>query len=42
MRLAAEAKQIDLQLDLDSAIAPISGDAVRLQQARVELAHERR
>ncbi len=32
VRLAATAKNIRLALDLDSAIAPISGDAVRLQQ----------
>jgi CheY-like chemotaxis protein/anti-sigma regulatory factor (Ser/Thr protein kinase) len=32
VRLAAEAKQIRLQLDLDNTAAPISGDATRLQQ----------
>lgn len=32
VRLAAEAKQIRLQLDLDRTVAPISGDAARLQQ----------
>ncbi|MBD6614669.1 PAS domain S-box protein [Komarekiella sp. 'clone 1'] len=32
VRLAAQAKNIQLQLDLDTAIAPISGDAARLQQ----------
>lgn len=32
VRLAAEAKNIRLALDLDSEIAPISGDATRLQQ----------
>ncbi|MBE8965204.1 PAS domain S-box protein [Nostocales cyanobacterium LEGE 12452] len=32
VRLAAEAKNIAIALDLDSEIAPISGDAVRLQQ----------
>ena len=32
VRLAAEAKQIRLQLDLDNTVAPISGDAARLQQ----------
>ncbi|WP_242055857.1 GAF domain-containing protein [Nostoc flagelliforme] len=32
VRLAAEAKHIKLQLDLDNTVAPISGDAVRLQQ----------
>nr|WP_322743965.1 PAS domain S-box protein [Nostoc edaphicum] len=30
--LAAEAKNIEIALDLDSEIAPISGDAARLQQ----------
>ncbi|MEP0921790.1 GAF domain-containing protein [Leptolyngbya sp. ST-U4] len=32
VRLAAEAKNIDILPDLDSAIAPVSGDAARLQQ----------
>ncbi len=32
VRLAAEAKNIAIALDLDSEIAPISGDAARLQQ----------
>ncbi|MCC5653311.1 PAS domain-containing protein [Nostoc sp. XA013] len=32
VRLAAEAKQIRLQLNLDNTVAPISGDAARLQQ----------
>ncbi|MBD2410188.1 PAS domain S-box protein [Nostoc calcicola FACHB-3891] len=32
VRLAAEAKNIAIALDLDSEIAPISGDATRLQQ----------
>ncbi|MGF1590936.1 MAG: PAS domain S-box protein [Pleurocapsa sp.] len=32
VRLAAQAKQIRITLDLDSAIAPMSGDAARLQQ----------
>lgn len=32
VRLAAEAKNIEIALDLDSEIAPISGDAARLQQ----------
>lgn len=32
VRLAAEAKNIVIALDLDSEIAPISGDAARLQQ----------
>ncbi|WP_199312560.1 GAF domain-containing protein [Microcoleus sp. FACHB-672] len=32
VRLAAEAKHIRLQLDLDYTVAPISGDAARLQQ----------
>jgi PAS domain S-box-containing protein len=32
VRLAAEAKHIRLQLDLDNTVAPISGDAARLQQ----------
>jgi PAS domain S-box-containing protein len=32
VRLAAEAKQIRLQLDLENTAAPISGDATRLQQ----------
>ncbi|MBD2527624.1 ATP-binding protein [Nostoc sp. FACHB-133] len=32
VRLAAEAKHIKLQLDLENTVAPISGDAVRLQQ----------
>jgi PAS domain S-box-containing protein len=32
VRLAAEAKHIRLQLDLDHTVAPISGDAARLQQ----------
>jgi len=32
VRLAAEAKHIRLQLDLDNTVAPISGDVARLQQ----------
>lgn len=32
VRLAAEAKQIQILLDLTTAIAPVSGDAARLQQ----------
>jgi PAS domain S-box-containing protein len=32
VRLAAEAKNIQILLDLDTIIAPISGDAARLQQ----------
>jgi PAS domain S-box-containing protein len=32
LRLAAEAKHIRLQLDIDNTVAPISGDAARLQQ----------
>ncbi len=32
VRLAAEAKNIELQLDLDPVVMPISGDAARLQQ----------
>lgn len=32
VRLAAEAKQIDIVLDLEGAIEPIVGDAARLQQ----------
>ncbi len=32
VQLAAEAKQIEITLDLDSAVTPISGDAARLQQ----------
>ncbi|PSB19166.1 PAS domain S-box protein [Phormidesmis priestleyi ULC007] len=32
VRLAAEAKNVGLQLDLDSTIAPVSGDVARLQQ----------
>lgn len=32
VRLAAEAKQVGLQLHLDNTVAPISGDAARLQQ----------
>lgn len=32
VQLAAEAKQIRIELDLDSAIAPVLGDAARLQQ----------
>ncbi|MBW4458622.1 MAG: PAS domain S-box protein [Nostoc indistinguendum CM1-VF10] len=32
VRLAAEAKHIRLQIDLDNTAAPISGDAARLQQ----------
>nr|WP_194054362.1 PAS domain S-box protein [Nodosilinea sp. LEGE 06152] len=32
VRLAAEAKQIQILLDLDTAVAPVSGDAARLQQ----------
>ncbi|MBD1865590.1 MULTISPECIES: PAS domain S-box protein [Trichocoleus] len=32
VRLAAEAKHIRLQLDLDHTVVPISGDAARLQQ----------
>jgi len=32
VRLAAEAKQIRLKLDFDNTVAPISGDAARLQQ----------
>jgi PAS domain S-box-containing protein len=32
VRLAAEAKHIRIQLDLDNTVAPISGDAARLQQ----------
>jgi PAS domain S-box-containing protein len=32
VRLAAEAKNIQIALDLDNTIAPISGDAARLQQ----------
>ncbi|MBW4428406.1 MAG: PAS domain S-box protein [Nostoc desertorum CM1-VF14] len=32
VRLAAEAKHIRLQLDLENTVAPISGDAARLQQ----------
>jgi PAS domain S-box-containing protein len=32
VRLAAEAKAIQLTLNLDSAIAPVSGDGARLQQ----------
>ncbi|HEY9691451.1 MAG TPA: PAS domain S-box protein [Oculatellaceae cyanobacterium] len=32
VRLAAEAKHIKIQLDLDNTVAPISGDAARLQQ----------
>ncbi|GAA6618122.1 ATP-binding protein [Scytonema sp. NUACC26] len=33
VRLAAEAKDIQITLDLDTEIAPVSGDATRLQQA---------
>jgi PAS domain S-box-containing protein len=32
VRLAAEAKQIQILLDLDTGVAPVSGDAARLQQ----------
>lgn len=32
VRLAAEAKQIQILLDLDTGAAPVSGDAARLQQ----------
>ena len=32
VRLAAEAKQIQLQLDLDPMVAPLAGDVARLQQ----------
>jgi signal transduction histidine kinase len=32
VRLAAEAKQIQLQLDLDPTVTPLAGDAARLQQ----------
>jgi PAS domain S-box-containing protein len=32
VRLAAEAKQIQILLDLDTEVAPVSGDAARLQQ----------
>ncbi|HIK17027.1 MAG TPA: PAS domain S-box protein [Leptolyngbyaceae cyanobacterium M33_DOE_097] len=32
VRLAAEAKQIQILLDLDPQVAPVSGDAARLQQ----------
>lgn len=32
VRLAAEAKQLQIRSDLDSGVAPISGDAARLQQ----------
>lgn len=32
VKLAADAKNIQIRLDLDSTIAPISGDAARLQQ----------
>jgi signal transduction histidine kinase len=33
VRLAAEAKDIQITLDLDTVIAPVCGDAARLQQA---------
>lgn len=32
VQLAAEAKNIEIKLDLDRSIAPVSGDAARLQQ----------